>query len=63
MYEDKAIVCKDCGTEFTFTAGEQQFYAEKGFDNEPKKCKECRQKAKRGFSRPNNGGQRRSFDR
>ncbi|KXG76598.1 zinc-ribbon domain-containing protein [Thermotalea metallivorans] len=63
MYQDKQIVCKDCGTEFTFTTGEQQFYAEKGFDNEPKKCKDCRQKAKRSFSKPNNGGQKRAFER
>ena len=31
MYEDKTLVCKDCGNEFVFTAGEQEFYAEKGF--------------------------------
>ena len=31
MYEDKTLVCKDCGAEFVFTAGEQEFYAEKGF--------------------------------
>ena len=35
MYEDKTLVCKDCGKEFTFSAGEQEFYAEKGFENEP----------------------------
>ena len=35
MYEDKTLVCKDCGAEFVFTAGEQEFYAEKGFQNEP----------------------------
>ena len=33
MYEDKTLVCKDCGKEFVFTAGEQEFYAEKGFQN------------------------------
>ena len=33
--QDKVIVCKDCGQEFTFTVGEQEFYKEKGFDNEP----------------------------
>ena len=33
MYEDKTLVCKDCGAEFVFTAGEQEFYAEKGFQN------------------------------
>ena len=42
MYEDKTLVCKDCGEEFVFTAGEQEFYAEKGFQNEPTRCKECR---------------------
>lgn len=42
MYEDKTLVCKDCGKEFIFSAGEQEFYAEKGFVNEPLRCKECR---------------------
>jgi len=42
MYEDKTLVCKDCGSEFVFTAGEQEFYAEKGFQNEPQRCKACR---------------------
>ena len=42
MYEDKTLTCKECGNEFVFTAGEQEFYAEKGFVNEPKMCKECR---------------------
>ena len=42
MYEDKTLQCKECGNEFVFTAGEQEFYAEKGFVNEPQRCKECR---------------------
>lgn len=42
MYEDKTLVCKDCNNEFVFTAGEQEFYAEKGFVNEPQRCKACR---------------------
>ena len=42
MYEDKILRCKDCGNEFVFTAGEQEFYAEKGFVNEPQRCKDCR---------------------
>jgi len=42
MYEDKTLNCKDCGAEFIFTAGEQEFYAEKGFQNEPSRCKDCR---------------------
>ena len=44
--EDKKIVCKDCGTEFVFTVREQEFYKEKGFTNEPVRCKECRDKKK-----------------
>ena len=42
MFQDKELVCKDCGKTFVFTAGEQEFYAEKGFQNEPQRCKECR---------------------
>lgn len=52
-FEDKTLVCEDCGEEFIFSADEQQFYNEKGFENEPKRCKPCRQKKKtsRGSSR------------
>ena len=46
MYEDKTLICKDCGNEFIFTAGEQEFYAEKGFQNEPLRCKDCILKAR-----------------
>ena len=46
MYQDKTLVCRDCGNEFVFTAGEQEFYAEKGFQNEPTRCRECRQARK-----------------
>lgn len=42
MYEDKTLTRKECGEEFIFTAGEQEFYAEKGFVNEPQRCKACR---------------------
>lgn len=42
MYQDEKLVCKDCGAEFIFTAGEQEFYAEKGFQNKPQRCKACR---------------------
>ena len=53
MYQDKTLTCKDCGQEFVFTAGEQEFYAEKGFQNEPTRCKACR--IARKNSRPANG--------
>ena len=53
MYQDKTLVCRDCGKEFVFTAGEQEFYAEKGFQNEPSRCRECRiaKKTQRGGPR------------
>ena len=47
MYKDKKLVCKECGGEFVFTSGEQEFYAEKGFENEPQRCKECREARRR----------------
>ncbi|MEG1050032.1 MAG: zinc-ribbon domain containing protein, partial [Oscillospiraceae bacterium] len=46
MYQDKTLICKDCGQEFTFTAGEQEFYASRGFENEPQRCKNCRDSRK-----------------
>ena len=52
MYEDKTLVCKECGNEFTFTAGEQEFYAERGFQNEPQRCKSCRDARKNNARGP-----------
>ena len=47
--EDKTIVCKDCGKEFVFTVGEQEFYKEKGFENEPVRCPDCRRARKQNI--------------
>ena len=52
MYEDKTLVCMDCNNEFIFTAGEQEFYAEKGFVNEPQRCKACRDARKQVAKAP-----------
>ena len=52
MYEDKTLVCKECGNEFVFTAGEQEFYAERGFQNEPQRCKPCRDARKNSARGP-----------
>ena len=52
MFQDKTLTCKDCGCEFVFTAGEQEFFAEKGFDNEPQRCKACRDKRKSASREP-----------
>jgi len=59
MFEDKTLVCQDCGQEFIFTAGEQEFYHEKGFQNEPKRCKDCRMQRR---SSRNERGPREMFD-
>ena len=51
-FQDKSIQCSDCGTTFTFSVEDQEFYQSKGFTNEPKRCPSCRQakKAERGES-------------
>lgn len=54
MFEDKTLVCRDCGAEFVFTASEQEFFAEKGFTNEPGRCLSCRQSRRQ----QRNGGAR-----
>lgn len=41
-YHDKVLKCSECSAEFIFTAGEQMFFADKGFKNEPKRCKACK---------------------
>jgi len=62
-FQDQKMVCRDCGNEFTWTAGEQEFYKQKGFDNKPSRCPDCRKKKKfekagGGFG----GGDRQSFE-
>ena len=52
-FQDRILSCVDCGAEFIWTAGEQQFFADKNFKNEPKRCKDC--KGKRA-ARPAGGG-------
>lgn len=51
--EDKILNCKDCGNDFIFSAGEQEFFAEKGFTHPPSRCLECR--AARKNKRPEGG--------
>ncbi len=50
MYTDESLTCTDCGAPFLFSAGEQEFFASKGFQNKPNRCPECRsaRKAARG---------------
>lgn len=57
-FVDETLTCRDCGKEFIFSADEQAFYAEKGFENKPVRCKECRIAKKNAF---NGGRERREF--
>ena len=60
-HQDRTLICKDCGQEFTFTASEQDFFEEKGFTNEPQRCKPCRDVRKNNGG-GGRGGQREMFD-
>ena len=42
MYQDETLTCTDCSAPFSFTSGEQEFYAQKGFTNKPNRCPDCR---------------------
>ena len=63
MYQDKKINCKECSQEFVFTASEQEFYASKGFENEPGRCPSCRaaRKQQGGFGRGGSRGERQMY--
>jgi CxxC-x17-CxxC domain-containing protein len=58
MFKDKSLSCKDCGKGFVFSASEQEFFAQKGFKNEPSRCPECRS-IKKAQGNTNKFGQRR----
>jgi CxxC-x17-CxxC domain-containing protein len=62
-FTDKELQCNDCGRTFTFNAEEQEFFAQKGYTNEPKRCPECRaaKKQERGGGRGGFGGARRQM--
>ena len=56
-YEDKSLTCVECGANFVFTASEQEFFNNKGFSNEPRRCYDCRearrqQRGDGGYRRP-----------
>lgn len=55
-FTDKTLNCVDCGAEFVFTAGEQEFHASRGFTNEPKRCPDCRRARKAGGDGGYGGG-------
>ena len=47
-YQDKTLICQDCGKSFTFTVEEQEFHAQKGYTNPPKRCPDCRSARREG---------------
>lgn len=64
MYQDEYLRCVDCGRDFVFTSGEQEFFASKGFQNKPNRCPDCRAARKAaGGGRSGGGGGGRSSQR
>lgn len=51
-FQDKVLKCVDCGADFIFTAGEQLFFHDKQFKNEPKRCKNCKTKRSQALGIP-----------
>jgi len=61
MFEDKQLVCQDCGDAFVFTVDQQQFYADKGWDKDPRRCKPCADKRKAERNAEGGGAPRGNF--
>ena len=58
-FQDKTLECSDCGTTFTFSTDEQEYFQSRGYTNEPKRCPECRQ-ARKARQYGNNGNSHRT---
>jgi CxxC-x17-CxxC domain-containing protein len=56
LYTEKILICRDCNQNFMFTVGEQEFFASRGFTNEPSRCPECRAERKRTQNTGYGGG-------
>jgi CxxC-x17-CxxC domain-containing protein len=61
MYQDETLNCVDCSRQFTFSAGEQEFFAMKGFQNKPNRCPDCRAARKASGGGGSRGGSRGGF--
>ena len=57
-YEDKNLTCTDCSATFVFSADDQSYHAEKGYQNEPKRCPDCRSARRAGGGGGYGGGER-----
>jgi CxxC-x17-CxxC domain-containing protein len=62
-FTDVTLTCRDCGTEFVWTAGEQEFYQARGLTNQPGRCPACRQARKSGGGGGSGGGYSTGRDR
>src|SRR4051794_8107289 len=67
-FQDRTLTCRDCGQQFVFTAGEQEFYQSRGLMNEPSRCSDCRRARKQatgggGYSSASGGGYGGGYDR
>jgi CxxC-x17-CxxC domain-containing protein len=62
VFQDRELTCVECNATFVFTASEQEFHAEKGFSNDPKRCPDCRAARKAASRDRGFGGQREMFD-
>ncbi len=62
IFADKLLTCRDCSSQFVFTAGEQEFYQARGLTNEPRRCPSCRAQKKAGEGQGQARSGREMFD-
>jgi CxxC-x17-CxxC domain-containing protein len=62
-FQDKVLKCVDCGADFVFTAGEQLFFHDKQFKNEPKRCKTCKTKRAQSLGIANGQGNNNGYQK
>lgn len=56
VFQDRTLTCVECTTSFIFSVDDQQYHAEKGYTNEPKRCLDCRRSRRSSFNRGGGGG-------
>ena len=56
VFQDRMLNCVECGNSFVFSVDDQQYHAEKGYANEPKRCVDCRRARRSSFNRGGGGG-------
>ena len=56
VFQDRTLVCRECGDEFIFSIDDQQYHQEKGYTHEPKRCIDCRRARRASYNRGGGGG-------